>query len=300
MRTLGEKKKKKLPILFILFCVVPSVTLAITFIFIPTIRAMYLSLQDVGVLSMKGEFIGLKNYAYLLKDKYFAQALTNTLKLIVVVPIFTIFTAFLHAFILQQTNLREKDLYITVFFLPNAISSTVLAIIWSYIFHPTSGTLNELLGALGLESLQRIWLGDSSTSLWAIALTIYLTSFGYYMIMHMSGMDSIAPEVYESATLDGAGFWTKFFKITMPLMKNIVGITFVINMSGVLGASYTYSMVMTNGGPNGSSNVLLRYVYQQGMVNGDMGYSSAVTVVTLILAVLLSVLSRKMTEKNER
>lgn len=293
-----QKKKRRLPILFILFCVIPSLVLAITFIVIPTIRAIGLSFQNVGMLSLKGEFIGFENYAYLAKDRYFTQALGNTLKIMLVVPFLTVFTAFLMAFILQQVKLREKDMYITVYFLPNAISSTVLAIIWAYIFHPTSGTLNGLLGAVGLENLQRTWLGDSSTALWCLAITIYLTCFGYYMIMHMSGMDGIGPEIYESATLDGAGFWTKLFKITLPLMRNIIGITFVINMSGVLSASYTYSMLMTGGGPNGSSNVLLRYIYQQGILNGNMGYSSAITVFTLILAVLLSLLSRKLTDKE--
>ena len=115
----------------------------------------------------------------------------------------------------------------------------------------------------------------------------------------MSGLDSISPEIYESATIDGAGFWSKIFRITLPLMRNIIGITFVINMSGVLGASYVYSMIMTAGGPNGASNVLLRYIYQQGILNGNMGYSSAVTVVTLILSVGLSVISRKLTNKEK-
>lgn len=293
------KKKNRLPILFILFCVVPATVCSITFILIPTIRSVALSFMNVGTLSMKGEYAGFENYAYLVKDDYFRQALVNTLKVMLVVPLVTIFTAFLLAFILQQSKLPEKKLYVTFYFLPNAISSTVLAIIWSYVFHPTSGTLNNILADLGLKSLQHTWLGDSSTALWCIAVTIYLTSFGYYMIMHMSGLDSISPEIYESATIDGAGFWSKIFRITLPLMRNIIGITFVINMSGVLGASYVYSMIMTAGGPNGASNVLLRYIYQQGILNGNMGYSSAVTVVTLILSVGLSVISRKLTNKEK-
>ena len=293
-----KKRKNRLPVLFILICVLPAIVLAITFIYIPTIRAIELSFRDVGLLSLKGKFVGFENFAYLFKDKYFTQALVNTLKVIVAVPFVTIFTAFLFAFIIQQSNLKEKKLYITIYFLPSVISSTVLAIIWSYVFHPTSGTLNNILGAIGLSALKHTWLGESTTALWCIALTIYLTSFGYYMVMHMSGLDSISPEIYESATLDGAGFWKKLFRITMPLMRNIIGITFVINMSGVLGASYTYSMLMTNGSPNGASNVLLRYIYQQGMTNGNMGYSSAISVFTLALGVILSLISRRLTSKE--
>ena len=288
----------RLPWGFIAFCIVPSVALTFTFIFIPTVRAVLLSFQNVGALSMKGKYIGLENYAYLVKDKYFIQAFFNTVKVIFVVPILTIFTAFILAFILQQSKLKEKNLYIIIYFLPNAISSTVLAIIWSYVYHPTSGILNNILGGIGLNALKRTWLGDKNTALWCIAATIWISCFGYYMILHLAGMDSIQPELYESAKLDGAGFWTQFFKITFPLMKNIIGITFVMNMGGVLGASFVYSKIMTDGGPNGASNVLLRYVYQQGILNGQMGYSSCITVITLALSIVLSIIARRLTRQS--
>ena len=296
---LEKKSKKRLPILFILFCIIPSVILTVTFVFIPTIRAVLLSVQKASILSMKGTFIGFENFAYLPKDKYFIQALKNTLQIIVIIPVVTIATSFVLAFTIQQSNLKEKNLYIIVYFLPNVISATVLAIVWSYIFHPTTGVLNQFLDLLNLGSLKRTWLGDRSTALMCIAATIYITSFGYYMILHMAGMDNISPAIYESATLDGAGYWTKFFRVTLPLMKNIIGITFVMCMAGVLGASYVYSTLMTDGGPNGASNVLLKYVYTQGIKNGQVGYSSAITVVTLIISVILSVISRKLTRNAD-
>lgn len=285
--------------MFIILAVVPALVLATTFILIPTARAISLSFQDVGVLSLKGKFVGFDNYTYLKKDKYFIQALKNTLKLMVTVTPCVIATAFVLAFILHQCNLREKNLYIIFYFLPNVISSTVLAILWSFVYHPNQGILNNLLSTIGLSALRHTWLGERGTSLWCIAFTIYITCYGYYMIMLLAGMDSIDPGIYESATLDGAGFWRKMFNITIPIMKNVIGIAFVLNMSGVLGASYVYSMVMTNGAPNGASNVLLRYIYQQGMEYNNMGYASAVTVVTLILAVTLSIISRKITNSTE-
>ena len=138
---------------------------------------------------------------------------------------------------------------------------------------PNVGIVNKILGAVGLESLQRSWLGDSKTALWCIAFTLLWQAAGYYMVMHIAAMDGISPEIYESATLDGASAWRKLISITMPLMKDIIGITFVLALSGTINLSFVLSQVMTGGGPNGASSVLLQYMYTQGFVNGNFGYA---------------------------
>ena len=122
---------------------------------------------------------------------------------------------------------------------------------------------------------------------------------GYYMVMHIAAMDGISPEIYESATLDGASAWRKLVSITMPLMKDIIGITFVLALSGTINLSFVLSQVMTGGGPNGASSVLLQYMYTQGFVNGNFGYAMAITVFTLAISVALSMLSRKLTDASE-
>ena len=162
-----------------------------------------------------------------------------------------------------------------------------------------SSLINKILGAVGLESLQRSWLGDSKTALWCIAFTLLWQAAGYYMVMHIAAMDGISPEIYESATLDGASAWRKLVSITMPLMKDIIGITFVLALSGTINLSFVLSQVMTGGGPNGASSVLLQYMYTQGFVNGNFGYAMAITVFTLAISVALSMLSRKLTDASE-
>lgn len=192
-----------------------------------------------------------------------------------------------------------KELYRTIFYFPNIVSLTVVGIIWSFVFHPNVGIINKILGAVGLESLQRSWLGDSKTALWCIAFTLLWQAAGYYMVMHIAAMDGISPEIYESATLDGASAWRKLISITMPLMKDIIGITFVLALSGTINLSFVLSQVMTGGGPNGASSVLLQYMYTQGFVNGNFGYAMAITVFTLAISVALSMLSRKLTDASE-
>ena len=294
-----QKKAQPLPVLFICISVLPAVILTLMFTIWPTVQALYLSFTNATSLGLNNKFVGLDNYIYMFHDKSFIQALKNTAKLMAVVPVITIFCSLVLAFVLNQCKLKEMVLYRTIFYFPNIVSLTVVGIIWSFVFHPNVGIVNKILGAVGLESLQRSWLGDSKTALWCIAFTLLCQAAGYYMVMHIAAMDGISPEIYESATLDGASAWRKLVSITMPLMKDIIGITFVLALSGTINLSFVLSQVMTGGGPNGASSVLLQYMYTQGFVNGNFGYAMAITVFTLAISVALSMLSRKLTDASE-
>lgn len=294
-----KKKAQPLPVLFICVSVLPAVILTLMFTIWPTLQALYLSFTNATSLGLNNKFVGLDNYIYMFHDKSFIQALINTAKLMAVVPVITIFCSLVLAFVLNQCKLKEMVLYRTLFYFPNIVSLTVVGIIWSFVFHPNVGIVNKILGAVGLESLQRSWLGDSKTALWCIAFTLLWQAAGYYMVMHIAAMDGISPEIYESATLDGASAWRKLVSITMPLMKDIIGITFVLALSGTINLSFVLSQVMTGGGPNGASSVLLQYMYTQGFVNGNFGYAMAITVFTLAISVALSMLSRKLTDASE-
>lgn len=294
-----QKKAQPLPVLFICISVLPAVILTLMFTIWPTVQALYLSFTNATSLGLNNKFVRLDNYIYMFHDKSFIQALKNTAKLMAVVPVITIFCSLVLAFVLNQCKLKEMVLYRTIFYFPNIVSLTVVGIIWSFVFHPNVGIVNKILGAVGLESLQRSWLGDSKTALWCIAFTLLWQAAGYYMVMHIAAMDGISPEIYESATLDGASAWRKLISITMPLMKDIIGITFVLALSGTINLSFVLSQVMTGGGPNGASSVLLQYMYTQGFVNGNFGYAMAITVFTLAISVALSMLSRKLTDASE-
>ena len=294
-----QKKAQPLPVLFVCISVLPAVILTLMFTIWPTAQALYLSFTNATSLGLNNKFVGLDNYIYMFHDKSFIQALVNTAKLMAVVPVITIFCSLVLAFVLNQCKLKEMVLYRTIFYFPNIVSLTVVGIIWSFVFHPNVGIVNKILGAVGLESLQRSWLGDSKTALWCIAFTLLWQAAGYYMVMHIAAMDGISPEIYESATLDGASAWRKLISITMPLMKDIIGITFVLALSGTINLSFVLSQVMTGGGPNGASSVLLQYMYTQGFVNGNFGYAMAITVFTLAISVALSMLSRKLTDASE-
>ena len=290
----------KKPKLIIAVCTLPPLILTIIFMLIPMLNAIYLSFTDSTALSVgfNSNFVFLDNYKYMFHDKDFLQALANTLKLMLVIPLVTIFCSLVLAFILTQGKLKEKKFYRTTFFFPSILSLTVVGIIWSFVFNPTKGILNHILEIIGLENLKHAWLGESKTALWCIGAALIWQAVGYYMVMHVAAIDGISSEVYEAAAIDGASSMQQFFQITIPLLKRSIGITYVLSLSGTINLSFTLSNVMTDGGPNGASSVLLQYMYTQGMRNANFGYSMAIAMFTLVMAVVLAVVSQKLTAEK--
>ena len=227
----------------------PALALTAYFILYPTLRALMMSLTDSTPVKMSGvNLIWFENYAYLFRDKRFVQA-SNTLRLMLVVPPVTIAAALILAALLTQAKLRESGLYRTLFFFPSIVSMTVVGIVWSFVFHPSMGILNTLLRGLGAGGLARPWLGDSGSALWCVGAALVWQAAGYYMVMHIAAIDSISRDIYEAATIDGASGVRQFFSITIPNILDIIGITYVLSLSGTINLSYVLSTVMTGGGP---------------------------------------------------
>lgn len=288
------------PKLFIAICTLPALILTILLMLLPMVNAVYLSFTNSTALSVgfDSEFVFLENYKYMLQDKDFILALVNTLKLMAVIPAVTIFFSLVLAFILTQGRLREKKFYRTVFFFPSILSMTVVGIIWSFVFNPTKGILNHVLELMRMDAFKHAWLGESKTALWCIGAALIWQATGYYMVMHVASIDGISADVYEAAAIDGASSSQQFFQITIPLLKRSIGTTYVLSLSGTINLSFTLSNVMTGGGPNGASSVLLQYMYTQGMRNANFGYAMAIAMFTLALAIVLAVISQKLTREE--
>ena len=287
----------KKPRLFIALCTLPALILTIVFMIVPMVNAIYLSFTSSTALSVgfNSKFVFLDNYKYMFQDKDFLQALFNTLKLMLVIPAVTIFLSLVFAFILTQGQLKEKSFYRTVFFFPSIVSMTVVGIVWSFVFNPTRGILNHMLDLFHFSTWKHAWLGEGKTALWCIGAALVWQAIGYYMVMHVASIDGISQEVYEAASIDGATGVQKFFKITIPLLRRSIGTTYILSLSGTINLSFTLSNVMTGGGPN----VLLQYMYTQGMRNANFGYAMAIAMFTLILAIVLAMISKKVSSEKE-
>ena len=257
---------------------------------VPMVNAIYLSFTSSTALSVgfNSKFVFLDNYKYMFQDKDFLQALFNTLKLMLVIPAVTIFLSLVFAFILTQGQLKEKSFYRTVFFFPSIVSMTVVGIVWSFVFNPTRGILNHMLDLFHFSTWKHAWLGEGKTALWCIGAALVWQAIG-----------GISQEVYEAASIDGATGVQKFFRITIPLLRRSIGTTYILSLSGTINLSFTLSNVMTGGGPNGASSVLLQYMYTQGMRNANFGYAMAIAMFTLILAIVLAMISKKVSSEKE-
>jgi len=291
-----------LPYGFLALCVAPTLLLAMIFMIWPALNALFMSFTNITSISVSGnaKFVFLDNYIYMFtRDRNFLQSLVNTLKLIAVAPPITIFLALFIAFTLTQIKLRERGVYRVLFFLPSIVSMTVVGVVWACMFDPRSGgVINRCIALFGLEPV--MWLGDERYALWCIALVVVWQAAGYFMVMHIAAIDGISRDIYEAAEIDGANQADKFFRITIPLLKDCIGITYVFALSGTINVSYILSNIMTNGGPGNSTLVLLQHMYKTAFgTSANFGYAMTITVFSLSLAFLISSLSRRISYQNE-
>jgi N-acetylglucosamine transport system permease protein len=245
-----------------------------------------------------GNFIGFGNYIRMFTtDINFVTALRNTLQLMAVVPAVTVFFALLFAFVLTQSKLKEKGLYRVAFFFPSMLSLVVVAVVWSALLAPTSrDPVNRVLGLFGADAV--MWLGDVRFALWAIAIVLIWQAVGYYMVLLLSSVDSINKEIFEAAEVDGAGGATRLFRITIPLIRDQIGICYVLSVSGTMALSFTLTFLMTNSGPGTASLVLLGHIFNTGFRASAFGYSMAIVVFSLVLALTLSAISRRISYRS--
>lgn len=285
--------------LFIAACLLPGIVLFCLFKVYPTIQIFQKSMYLWTGLSDKPKFIGLQNFRDMFHDDTFLLSLKNTGFLMLIVPVCTLLLALINASLLAKSKLREKGFYRTVFFFPSILSFVVVAILWSFIYHPTMGFLNSGLEAIGLDDWAKPWLGDQRTVLWALAVTMIWQAAGYYMVMYMAGIDGISPELYEAADLDGASKFQQFYKITIPMLWEIIRVTIIFSINGVLNISFILVAVMTAGGPDRHSEVVMTYLYGQAFTNSNFGYAMAIGVFIFLVSMVLALLSHKLTERSE-
>lgn len=279
--------------------IIPTLCLYGLFVIYPTFTIFKTSLYQWSGLSPQKTFVGAGNFVRLFNDDRFYLALKNTLFLLVVCTVITMFLALFFASALTQTKLKEKNFYRVLFFFPNVLSIVVIGVLFSNIYEPNTGILNALLRGVGLGGLAKPWLGSGKTVLWAIGVAMIWQAVGYYMVMYMAGMDGISPELYEAADIDGAGKVTQFFKITIPMIWGIIRVTMVFFITSTLNMSFLFVNVMTDGGPNSQSEVLLTYMYRQAFTNANFGYAMAIAVIIFIIAFSMALISNVLTRTKD-
>jgi N-acetylglucosamine transport system permease protein len=214
------------------------------------------------------------------------------------VTICTIVLAILFATLLQRGNFKGNNFFRIIFYIPNILSIVVIAGIFGAIYNPTTGLLNTFLRAIGLDALARNWMSESNIVIYSVIFALVWQAIGYYMVMYMASMAAIPPDYYEAASLDGATELQMFSKITFPLIWSNIRTTLTFYIISTINLSFLFVQIMSDGGPNGKTEVFLNYMYKQAYGNGAYGYGMAIGVVVFIFSFVLSGIVNKITDRE--
>lgn len=292
---MNKTKEKRL---FLFICTAPAVILLTIFLIFPTIEVFRMSMYKWGGFSNNKVFVGFNNFKILWEDMNFFRSLQNSVLLIVVVTLITMVLAILFAALLSREKVKGDSFFRIIFYIPNILSIVVIAGIFSAVYDPSTGLLNNFLGALGLENMQKMWLGDQKIAIYAIGGALVWQAIGYYMVMYMASMASIPESLYEASSLEGAGRIRQFFDITLPLIWNNIRTTLTFFIISTINLSFLLVMAMTGGGPDNSTQVFLSYMYQQAYTNSSYGYGMAIGVVVFLFSFGLSAIISFATKRD--
>ena len=285
---MGDKKKREFnELVFKIWFSAPAVLLYTVFMVIPICFSVYYSLNKwSGIGPLK--FVGFDNYTKLFTSSDFVTITGNTLILTAVSICVTMVIAVIIAYLIYRTGFGFKVFRAGVF-MPAILSPIIVGLIFSILFNADYGLFNQILRTIGLGALAHPWLSDPYTVLAAVIIPQVWANIGYYTIIFLAGMQSISPEVIESARIDGANSFQIFTKIVLPMTLSIIQIVIILVVTGAL-KSYGYSWAMTMGGPGVKSAYFTIYMYTKAFVASEFGSSSAVSVVILIYAMGFTVL----------
>lgn len=286
---------RRVPPVIWFFLLIPLV-LELAWVFWPAINSFYISLTKWNGAGVP-EFIGLKNFQNLFSDPIFMTALINNVIWVVGFGGLSIVIGLSLAVALNKPR-RGVGFYRSAIYLPMVFSLAVTGLFWRLLYQP-DGAVNTILGAVGLSSVQKQWLADPKTALYAVLIAAVWRQCGYIMVLYLAGLKGVDPTLEEAAAVDGASAWQRFWRIVMPQLRGVNAVVFAVT---VIDSLRTFDIVwsMTRGGPYNSTQLLSTYMYQTAFTTVDLGYGSAIAVVIFLLAIvfIITYLTRATREED--
>ncbi|WP_374992149.1 carbohydrate ABC transporter permease [Paenibacillus sp. LHD-38] len=267
--------------------IAPMLITATILTIIPIILSGIISFTDwnfiAGLSNIK--FIGLDNYTKMASDENFIRSLTNNFVLILVIPVSLFISLALAVLINKATYF--KSVFKVIYFMPFISSFVAVAVLWRVLFHPSSGPINGFLMSLGIDH-PPAWLADPNFALISVMIIMVWAGIGFEMIIFMAGLQNIPVDLYEAADIDGATKIRQFFTVTIPLLSPT---TFFLLITGIVGSFKVFDLIMilTNGGPAGSTSVIVFYLYEVAFIQLKSGYASAIGIALLLLILAITV-----------
>ena len=275
---------KRVLLLFIL----PSVLGCAIFIFLPSIFSFLLSFFNWDLIS-DIKFYGISNYIDLLTSADFKLIFKNTVFYAAVVTFFATFIPLILASVLNN-KIIGKEIFKTSYFLPFITPMIVIAMVWQWIFDPNIGLVNIIL------KTHQQWLYDAHLAMYVLIFVSVWKLVGYNMIIFLSGFASLSPQVYEAAEIDGSGVFNTFLKITLPLMSPTI---FFVLLITTISSFQVFDLIylMTQGGPENSTNILVYWLYKNAFEFFNIGKASAIAYILFVFILILTVIQWKLRKK---
>jgi raffinose/stachyose/melibiose transport system permease protein len=270
--------------------VVPALTLIGLFVYYPLAANVGFSFFRFSAGSGDMQFVGLENFTRLFTDPVIATALSNNTLYAVVSILFQVIGGLVvAAWLTHLLGPRMGAFLRSVYFIPAVISMTVIALLFTFVFDARGGLLNAFLELIGLSSLQTAWLANVDTAMGAVISVSQWQSIGYVCMLYVVALQQIPVELYEAASLDGAGRVRQFWHVTVPQSKEMIFVAMILTVSGAF-TVFNEPYILTRGGPGNTTQVLATYMYNQGFFQNQMGYASAIATLIFVITLVLSVI----------
>jgi raffinose/stachyose/melibiose transport system permease protein len=276
----------------------PAIVIYLVIVVYPSLAGAAYAFTDWSGIGGGANWVGLENFRQLFSDDQSVGALRNTVLLTVFIVIVQNAVGLALA-LGVHARIKSKYALRAIFFAPVVLSQVVIAFLWKYLLNPNPDSgINGLLGFVGLDSLQRDWLGSPSLALWAVGFTVVWQYAGYSMVIFLAGLQGVPRELEEAAAIDGAGRWMRFRKVVFPLLAPAVTINLMLSTIGGL-KLFDQVFAITQGGPGYSTETLSTLIYKQAFVFGEFGYSTAVALVLTLLVAALALLQLRYLQSRE-
>jgi ABC-type sugar transport system permease subunit len=292
----GNRKQARRNTLIGWTFILPNFLGFLTFTLIPVVAAFALSFMKWTSFSAP-TWVGLDNFARMIGSDSFWVALRNTVIYAIGHVPLTLALALGLAMLLNR-RLKGIGFFRVAIFFPYITSLVAVAVVWNMLFSPDSGPINQFLQFVGVANPPG-WTSSSDWAMPAVIITSVWRDMGYYMILYLAGLQAIPTELYEAAEMDGATPWQRFWNVTIPSLRPTT--FFVVVMLTVSSFKvFDLIVVMTNGGPGRATTVLSQLIYQEGIGEGNFGYSSAISLVLFLIVLSVTVLQFKIQQRRER
>lgn len=279
---------------FIAAFIVPTFLFFGVFTIYPVVQALYYSMFDWSGMSENKTFVGLDNFKAMFRDPIVWRAIGNDYFLVVgkVIGIMLIATFF--AVALTRFRFKLSGFFRSIFFIPNVISVVVIGVLWNFIYNPQIGFLNAFLSLFTSEKVDITWLGFPTHTIWMLLPPAIWAGIGFYMILIIAAIQNISASLYEASDLEGAGEWQQFRSITLPLVWEQIKVSIVHITMTTLNGSFIIVWIMTEGGPDNSTQVMGSYMYQMAFRQFHFGFGAAIGVLILALSLVTTVVLQRL------